>query len=1067
MRYNIIKMSISVCLTVLIMIMASPLNAKIEGRTPTGGANVTTRKCVGGTNAGALCNDDSVCNSGDCFDYNIFDLSVNLLEDSGAGWTPSTAQLTTIEGYFEDVNDAIHDVTDGQVVLGTISLIVDNGAPNAVVQLFAGECSVSGAVCLTNGDCTGGAGDTCDSRGGAANTGDWGASGHINIGVNCLANPLCVAHEFMHLVANVRDEYQGALDDGVDNNANGQIDECGENQSNSRCFGGTNDGQPCANAAQCPGGACRRIVCIDPGSPAVPGCLMRCCLADTGSELCHAGNHDPDIDTEQSQCRNNNDCWTQFALEWPTVIQAPAGAPDPGPAAAPNTVAFLTPSVLDRFVAVVDRSGTMGDESPRRIDVAITAVKDFIDLLSDGTDFGLASFSYQGSESDPPDVDSTKDFPSVPGLRSLAGSTDRDDAKDAVDDLSGRVGGRTRIGAGLLKARDMLLEAGGTVTLNTTVLLLTDGLNNEPANPGPTTDLNNALNQLAADSIPVFVSCIGEARDSTQCSYIADRTAGRFVDSVETDSLYDAFVEFAAEAQGLGISRSEIGRPISEGETSAPIYAKVEAGAATVRFVVTWTKAGTDLDLDIYPPGSTTPIDPSQKTQASQGEFYLLENPAAGTWTMRVIGTSVPDSGDKFSARALIDHTALSVEASLAKSTVEYPEGFLISVHPSRGLSITGCQVSGLVEKPDGSTETIHLYDNGRYGDSEAGNGLYQVDYRNFTGGEGIYTFILDVLCDDPQFFIDEEPGFKMRPYSAGIGAFERTIRLSGIVTGVPDNLPPVAEICADVRAECTGALTPVGLDGTCSSDPEGQALSYSWSSPTGTFSGPTAKPTGSFQLGRNDVTLVVSDPGGASSAPYDGLVVIADTIAPEINCPANVVIECDQSTDPDNTGKPVVVEDCDQNPGVSHSDVVTAGDCPQEETIVRTWSATDVSGNSASCTQTIEVVDTTAPVISCNAPPTITPPDAPISFAATATDNCENNPLVEVTGFNCYALTKKDKRIDKTDSCVAEAAGANFTILDSGGVGDTIDWTVRAADACGNTVETTCSLEVINPGLP
>jgi hypothetical protein len=239
------------------------------------------------------------------------------------------------------------------------------------------------------------------------------------------------------------------------------------------------------------------------------------------------------------------------------------------------------------------------------------------------------------------------------------------------------------------------------------------------------------------------------------------------------------------------------------------------------------------------------------------------------------------------------------------------------------------------------------------------------------------------------------------------------------------------------------------------------------WSSATGTFSDQTATPTGRFPLGRNHVTLVVSDPGGAASSPYDGLVVIADTIAPEITCPANVVVECDQSTDPDNTGKPAVLEECDLNPAVSHADAVTAGACPQEKTIVRTWRVTDAAGNSDACTQTIEVVDTTAPVISCHAPSTITPPDAPISFAATATDNCDDNPVVEVTGFDCYTFTKKDKRIDKTDSCVAETAGNTFTILDSGGVGDTIDWMIRATDACGNTAETTCSVEVVNPGRP
>jgi hypothetical protein len=39
-----------------------------EDRTPTGGAGMTTRKCVGGSNAGAECTSDAACVSGVCFD---------------------------------------------------------------------------------------------------------------------------------------------------------------------------------------------------------------------------------------------------------------------------------------------------------------------------------------------------------------------------------------------------------------------------------------------------------------------------------------------------------------------------------------------------------------------------------------------------------------------------------------------------------------------------------------------------------------------------------------------------------------------------------------------------------------------------------------------------------------------------------------------------------------------------------------------------------------------------------------------------------------------------------------
>lgn len=124
-----------------------------------------------------------------------------------------------------------------------------------------------------------------------------------------------------------------------------------------------------------------------------------------------------------------------------------------------------------------------------------------------------------------------------------------------------------------------------------------------------------------------------------------------------------------------------------------------------------------------------------------------------------------------------------------------------------------------------------------------------------------------------------------------------------------------------------------------------------------------------------------------------------------------------------------------------------------------------DGFGGSSGCNATVSVNDTKKPVAQCNAPATIVPPDAPISFTATANDVCEGTLTPIINEFDCFKFTKKGKRIDKRDSCEVDLDGNTITIQDSGGVGDNITWTVVAIDPSGNNTTKHCGVLVENPG--
>jgi len=140
----------------------------------------------------------------------------------------------------------------------------------------------------------------------------------------------------------------------------------------------------------------------------------------------------------------------------------------------------------------------------------------------------------------------------------------------------------------------------------------------------------------------------------------------------------------------------------------------------------------------------------------------------------------------------------------------------------------------------------------------------------------------------------------------------------------------------------------------------------------------------------------------------------------------------------------------------------------PDPNKPTKTGTVEDGKGGSASDVVVVTInEDTAPPVISCNAPATITPPTSPLAFTATVADTCDEDPLFEIKEYSCYFYTRKGKRIDKAASCMVEISGDTITILDSGGIADRISWKIPAADKCGNTTELECTVVVTNPAIP
>jgi hypothetical protein len=160
----------------------------------------------------------------------------------------------------------------------------------------------------------------------------------------------------------------------------------------------------------------------------------------------------------------------------------------------------------------------------------------------------------------------------------------------------------------------------------------------------------------------------------------------------------------------------------------------------------------------------------------------------------------------------------------------------------------------------------------------------------------------------------------------------------------------------------------------------------------------------------------------------------VKDTTAPTAAPLAPVTVQCAGDVPAYDTAIVSAADNCSA-PTVAFVGDVASGDACNT-VIARTYSVTDACGNSINVIQTITVKDVTVPVLSGQGANTIiTAPETPSFTAPTATDNCDQHPVI----------TYADVTVSGTSSTTV-----------------TRTWT--ATDACGNVSATVSQTITINP---
>ena len=293
----------------------------------------------------------------------------------------------------------------------------------------------------------------------------------------------------------------------------------------------------------------------------------------------------------------------------------------------------------------------------------------------------------------------------------------------------------------------------------------------------------------------------------------------------------------------------------------------------------------------------------------------------------------------------------------------------------------------------------------------------------------------------------------------------------------VVENQPPIANAGPDQTVEQTSAQgANVTLDGTGSSDPDNDTLTYSWNWIDGSAVGAT--PTALFPVGNTTVTLTVTD-GQFNASDTVNVVVLMDATPPVVDAGPDVTVEQVSQAGTQVTLNGTATDDVSTRFNFTWSEegMVLKTDANVTDTMlvytfsfgthVVTLNATDEAGNTGSDNVTVTVVDTTPPEITVSVTPdSLWPPNHKcVIVEANVTVQDAGDPSPTVTFVSVTSNEPNNGKGDGNtinDIVIIDDYTFEF-IAERSGMGDGRVYTItyQATDASGNSAQATATVTV------
>ncbi len=244
----------------------------------------------------------------------------------------------------------------------------------------------------------------------------------------------------------------------------------------------------------------------------------------------------------------------------------------------------------------------------------------------------------------------------------------------------------------------------------------------------------------------------------------------------------------------------------------------------------------------------------------------------------------------------------------------------------------------------------------------------------------------------------------------------------------INDQTPPTVTCPGPVTVSCASQVPAIDLNVLGVTDNCAGLIGISR-----TFNGEAI----SNQLCVNRFTLTRTYQGGdacGNTATCIQVITVNDQTKPTMTCPGNVTVSCASQVPAANIASVTGVGDnCGGTVTITNfpSDAISNQSCTNRFTILRSYFAVDVCGNSNNCNQSITVNDQTKPTMTCPGNLTVScanqVPAANIALVTGVGDNCGGS--VTITNFPADAISN-------------QTCANRFTIQRS----------YFAVDACGNS---------------